>query len=67
VITVAAYFVILFGVLILATCLWALFRPQWLFEFARPMLERGWLMFLAVGIRVALGGVLLWGVTPLFV
>ena len=66
-ITVAAYFVILFGVLILATCLWALFRPQWLFEFARPMLERGWLMFLAVGIRVALGGVLLWGVTPLFV
>ena len=57
--TLAAYFVVLFGLLILAACLWALLRPQWLFEFARPMLEQGWLMSLAVGIRVALGIALL--------
>ena len=57
--TFAAGFIVLFGLLIVSTCLWALFKPQWLFEFARPMLERGWLMFLAVGIRVLLGIALL--------
>jgi len=57
--TFAAYFVVLFGLLIVSTCLWALFRPRWLFEFAKPMLEQGWLMFLAVGIRIVLGVALL--------
>jgi hypothetical protein len=59
VITFAACFVVLFGLLIVSTCLPAFFKPQWLFEFAKPMLERDWLMFLAVGIRVALGLALL--------
>ena len=57
--TFAASFIVLFGLLIVSTCLWSLFKPRWLFEFARPMLEQGWLMFLAVGIRVALGVALL--------
>jgi hypothetical protein len=57
--TFAAGFIVLFGLLIVSTCLWSLFKPQWLFEFARPMLEQGWLMSLAVGIRVALGIALL--------
>jgi len=57
--TFAAGFIVLFGLLIVSTCLWSLFKPRWLFEFARPMLEQGWLMFLAVGIRVALGVALL--------
>jgi hypothetical protein len=57
--TFAAGFIVLFGLLIVSTCLCSLFKPQWLFEFARPMLEQGWLMSLAVGIRVALGIALL--------
>jgi hypothetical protein len=57
--TFAAGFIVLFGLLIVSTCLWSLFKPQWLFEFARPMLEQGWLMFLAVGIRLVLGIALL--------
>jgi len=59
VITVAAVFIVLFGLMIVSTCLWAFFRPQWLFDLAKPMLEQDWLMFLAVGIRVALGIALL--------
>jgi len=59
VITFAAGFVVLFGLLIVSTCLWAFFKPQWLFEFAKPILEQDWLLFLAVGIRVALGVALL--------
>ena len=57
--TFAAGFIVLFGLLIVSTCLWSLFKPRWLFEFARPMLEQGWLMFLAVGIRLVLGIALL--------
>ena len=34
--TFAAGFIVLFGLLIVSTCLWSLFKPQWLFEFARP-------------------------------
>jgi uncharacterized membrane protein YidH (DUF202 family) len=59
VITFAAVFVVLFGLLIVSTCLWAFVKPRWLFEFAKPILERDWLMFVAVGVRVALGVALL--------
>lgn len=58
-ITFAAGFVVLFGLLIVSTCLWAFFKPQWLFKFAEPILKQDWLMFLAVGVRVALGIALL--------
>lgn len=51
--TFAAYVVVLFGLLIVSTCLWALLKPQWLFEFAKPILEQGWIMVFAVGIRRA--------------
>jgi len=56
----AAGFVALFGLLIVLTCFWALLRPQWLFELAKPILGQGWLIYLAVGVRIALG------VRPLF-
>jgi len=59
VVTLAAGFVVVFGLLIVSTCLWALSRPRWLFEFAKPFLEQGWLMYLAVGIRLLLGVALL--------
>jgi hypothetical protein len=57
--TFAAAFIALFALLIVSTCFWAFFKPQWLLEFAKPILERDWLLFLAVGIRVALGLALL--------
>ncbi|MBT8468887.1 MAG: hypothetical protein KJN97_09075 [Deltaproteobacteria bacterium] len=67
--TPAAIFVALFGLLILSTCLWSFLKPQWLFDFARPILEKRWLMPLAVAIRLALGAALgaflLLGVYPL--
>jgi len=57
--TFAAGFVALFALLIVATCLWSFFKPQWLFDFAKPRLEQDWLPFLAVSIRIALGVALL--------
>jgi len=59
VVTLAAGFVVVFGLLIVSTCLWALFRPRWLFEFAKPILKQGWMMYLAAGIRLLLGAALL--------
>jgi hypothetical protein len=59
VIAFAAVFIVLFGVMIVSTCLWAFVKPRWLFGFAKPILERDWLMFVAVGVRVALGVALL--------
>jgi hypothetical protein len=56
---IAAYFVVLFGLLVLFSCLWALIRPQWLFDIAKPLLGRSWLLILAVGIRILLGIALL--------
>lgn len=56
---IALWFVVLFGVLIVVSCVWALIRPQWLFDFAKPFLGQGWLMIAAVGIRIALGAALL--------
>ena len=53
--TFAAGFVALFALLIVATCLWSFFKPQWLFDFAKPRLEQDWLPVLAVSIRIALG------------
>ena len=57
--TPAAIFVALFGLLIVTTCLYSFFNPQWLFDFARPRLEQPWLMPLAVIIRLALAAALL--------
>lgn len=57
--TVAAGFILLFGLLIVLSCLWSFFRPRWLFEFAKPLLGKTWLMALAVGVRLALGIALL--------
>lgn len=57
--TLAAYFTALFGIPIVVSCLWALVRPQWLFDIAAPLLGRSWLMPLAVGIRIVLGVALL--------
>jgi hypothetical protein len=55
----AAGFIAFFGLLVGASCLWALRRPQWLFGFAKPMLDRSWLLPLAIAIRLVLGIALL--------
>lgn len=56
---IAAYFVVLFSLLIVFSCLWGLIRPQWLFDIAKPLLDQSWLMILAVSIRILLGIALL--------
>jgi len=55
----SAWFVALFGLLILISCAAASVRPRWLFDLSQRVMDQGWLMGLAVGIRIALGIALL--------
>lgn len=58
-ITIAATFIVIMGLLIFVSCMRGVLQPQWMFDFAAPLLEQGWMIYLAVGVRLALGIALL--------